>query len=736
MLESRQCYNQWYTMKLLPSVLICILFCARPSFGDDLWLGPTDILVADSPDTLYILEQDARRIRKVNVNGQAASQFLKLPAEPTRMRLFPDKKMIAVVGGGARGRLWIVDLATFSLTKDIPVGHTPSDVAIVQNVDGHARLYVANRFDGDITVYDTKPKNEESPSSPVSRIPAGREPIALAATPGGRTLIVVGHLPEDAATNSSISSRVRFIDTLTPVVHSCTESSPPSLATNGHAPPYTKVGIAPTQQTKVLSLDAGAMNIRDLVLTPDGRYAFLTGIVGHFTHIPNSVTGGWTNENILFVVDVAGRRMVTSHSLDDFAIGSANPWGVSLSDDARFLLVAASGSGDVLLINLTDFVRMLDDFAGYTKRQAAQHDSINKPPMQLRVPVGLKGVRHAVMTKDRIFATAYFEDALARIDPQFAEPLNYAPGALPQDTLEIPRRQRWSLRPDTSTPLRSRARLVSVGDDPGRKTPVEINPPDTHDSLQFTPLPDFSFSSGIRFKRSFARLGPEPAWSEVRYGEMLFHDATLCEEHWQSCATCHPEGRSDSLNWDLQNDGQDNPKNSKSMLLAHETPPSMAHGVRDRAETAVRKGFETILMIPASEEEAKAVDAYLSSLKPVPSPWRVFGSNGQGTLSEAAQRGKRIFNSDRGGCYTCHPEPLYTDMNRHDVGSRNSFDSDAQFDTPSLVEVWRTAPYLHDGRYTTIMELIVEGRHAQTHGQLEKLTEHEIDDLVNFVLSL
>ena len=30
------------------------------------------------------------------------------------------------------------------------------------------------------------------------------------------------------------------------------------------------------------------------------------------------------------------------------------------------------------------------------------------------------------------------------------------------------------------------------------------------------------------------------------------------------------------------------------------------------------------------------------------------------------------------------------------------------FDTPTLIEVWRTAPYLHDGRYLTIEELIAE----------------------------
>ena len=63
--------------------------------------------------------------------------------------------------------------------------------------------------------------------------------------------------------------------------------------------------------------------------------------------------------------------------------------------------------------------------------------------------------------------------------------------------------------------------------------------------------------------------------TKVRKGQMLFNDASLCFQHWQSCASCHPGGgRVDALNWDLLNDGIGNPKNTKSMLLAHKTPPA------------------------------------------------------------------------------------------------------------------------------------------------------------------
>jgi cytochrome c peroxidase len=70
------------------------------------------------------------------------------------------------------------------------------------------------------------------------------------------------------------------------------------------------------------------------------------------------------------------------------------------------------------------------------------------------------------------------------------------------------------------------------------------------------------------------------------------------------------------------------------------------------------------------------------------------------------------------------------------VESRGQYDRRSDFDTPTLVECWRTAPYLHDGRYVTLKQVIKDGKHGRKHGEVEKLTDKEIDDLVEFVLSL
>ena len=99
----------------------------------------------------------------------------------------------------------------------------------------------------------------------------------------------------------------------------------------------------------------------------------------------------------------------------------------------------------------------------------------------------------------------------------------------------------------------------------------------------------------------------------VRLGEIYFNDATYCFQGWQSCNGCHPDNaRTDGLNWDLLNDGMGNPKNCKSLLLAHETPPALITGIRPTAEIAVRAGFTHIQFTQIEEGQAKAVDKYLS----------------------------------------------------------------------------------------------------------------------------
>ena len=141
------------------------------------------------------------------------------------------------------------------------------------------------------------------------------------------------------------------------------------------------------------------------------------------------------------------------------------------------------------------------------------------------------------------------------------------------------------------------------------------------------------------------------------------------------------------------------------------------------------------------EEDARAIDVFLKGLKPVPSPHLK-----NGKLSPAAERGKSLFYSEQVGCARCHSGPLYTDLQQYDVGTHKSIDfamdpagwhtQQKEFDNPTLIEVWRTAPYLHDGRAATMKEILTTYNQEDAHGVTSILTDQELDDLAEFVLSL
>jgi cytochrome c peroxidase len=220
-------------------------------------------------------------------------------------------------------------------------------------------------------------------------------------------------------------------------------------------------------------------------------------------------------------------------------------------------------------------------------------------------------------------------------------------------------------------------------------------------------------------------LNPGRKETREQLGEKIFNDANNCFQNWQSCNGCHPgDARTDGLNWDLMNDGIGNPKNCKSLLYSHVTPPSMISGIRETAEFAVRAGFRLIQFYDIDEESASCVDDYLKSLRPVPSPYLV-----NGELSKKAEAGRKVY--DKLKCGYCHSGPYFTDMKMHRIGENIEFEKG--WDTPSLIEVWRTAPYLFNGSAATMDDVFTKYKHGIEN---QKVSPKEIEALVEYVNSL
>jgi YVTN family beta-propeller protein len=426
---------------------------------------------------------------------------------------------------------------------------------------------------------------------------------------------------------------------------------------------------------KELRLPNGSGSLNDLRVSPDGNYAAVTHLVANFKRPAVRPFPDWMNGNALTVIDVGKLEILGSVLLDDRGRGAANPSGLAWSPDSATLVVAHSGTHEVSII----------DFPALLKRV-----------LDLPAPVDpLKAANPASLTQEEL--------ELANYVPYFPSP---------RRRVKLPP---CDLGPRAVAVVGNMAYTANYFSD----TLTAIDLSNTNASPKSIPL-------------SKAGAGnPRVDADQARKGEFYFHDATICFQGWQSCSSCHPgDARADGLNWDLMNDGLGNPKNTKSLLLVHQTPPAMWLGVRETAETAVRAGIRHILFTEQPEEVAEAIDAYLKSLKAVPSPHLAHGKP-----SKAAKRGEEVFS--RAGCPECHPPPLYTDLCRYEVGTRRPFDkATGRFDTPTLVELWRTAPYLHDGSAATVREVLTTRNRHDQHGKTSSLTSQELEDLCAYLLSL
>ena len=578
-------------------------------------LSPTALAASPDGRTLFIACATADRVVAFDIATGKVVRATTLPAPPSGLAVSADGARLFVTCAAPASEVCIVEPASGRITGRIAAGHTA--ISPVLSPDGKT-LYVCNRFDDAVSQIDLAQGRE------VARIPVPREPIAAAITPDGRFLLVAHHLHHGRANAAHVAATVSLIDTATrKIVHE-------------------------------VELPDGSGLLRDVRVSPDGKFACVTHLLARFRVPTTQIDRGWINTNALTLIDLTRRERLNTVLLDNINRGAANPWAAAWSADGRWICVTHAGTHEVSIIYAPGLLAKL---ASIHARAEVSDDLAFLGGLRERVDLAPGvGPRAIALVGGKAYVANYFSDSLAVFDP-----------AAP------------------------RARVTSIP------------------------------------------LGPAREASVVRQGESLWNDARICFEGWQSCSSCHSsDARVDGLNWDNLNDGLGNPKNAKSLLFAHRTPPVMWTGVRENAPIAVRAGIKYILFADRPAAEAIALDRYLESLQPIPSPRLV-----RGQLSAAAQRGQKLFASPATGCATCHAGPLLTDLKSYDVGTAGEFDlPEEKFDTPSLIEIWRTAPYLHDGSAATVLDVLTGANAANKHGATRALKPAELRDLAEYLLSL
>lgn len=250
------------------------------------------------------------------------------------------------------------------------------------------------------------------------------------------------------------------------------------------------------------------------------------------------------------------------------------------------------------------------------------------------------------------------------------------------------------------------------------------------------------------------KVSSSPMSAKELLGKKLFYTALqpMSGRNWISCASCHPDGQADGKTWH----NPEGLRNTQSLAGMSWTHP--IHWSADRDEV---QDFEHTIRGPLMQgrglsrprlneqlgkpnrglhQKLDALAAYSNTHKFTLSP---YSKNG---LTESAKRGQKIFLSKKTQCAKCHSGPFYSDSNpkfspmkKHDVGSAKIDPGEKmgpEYDTPTLLGIYRTAPYLHHGKAKTLKELFTKYNPDNQHGTTSHLKEQDIDDLVNFLKAL
>ncbi len=242
----------------------------------------------------------------------------------------------------------------------------------------------------------------------------------------------------------------------------------------------------------------------------------------------------------------------------------------------------------------------------------------------------------------------------------------------------------------------------------------------------------------------------------VLLGKRIFYDASdtrMSRDGYISCASCHIDGGHDGRTWDFTQAGE-----GLRNTIDLRGRAGLGHGrvhwtanfdeIQD-FENDIRNafggsGFLSDDDFSATEDplgspkaglsgELDALAAYVQSLRTVPaSPFR----EEDGTLSEAARRGREVFIG--ADCQRCHSGSSFTDLMRHDVGTATASSglgigqplAGVGFDTPTLLGIWESAPYLHDGSASDLLGVL------DRHAEIPSLAGPERDDLIAYLRAL
>ena len=232
-------------------------------------------------------------------------------------------------------------------------------------------------------------------------------------------------------------------------------------------------------------------------------------------------------------------------------------------------------------------------------------------------------------------------------------------------------------------------------------------------------------------------------------GKQLFSEKILSKDSSISCASCHKLefAFADTMAFSIGINGKLTGRNTPSVLnmknrpyyfwdgraktlqeqalIPLENPNEMDMPVAEALRRLNKSGkyrqlfYKVFRQKPNKKNLAEAIAAYEKTLETINSPFDDW-SNNMGTLTAQEERGRHLFIGNKAKCFNCHIMEDFTDDEFRNIGmfngkefndsgryliSKNPADI-GKFKTPGLRNVAVTAPYMHNGRFKTLDQVL------------------------------
>lgn len=659
----------------LASVLVLVGCSSKPSATYAPYAGTLALSRDDA--FLYALDADNGTVAVVDTAARAKVAEVKVGRDPARLAVGPDDT-IYVSNRGERS-VSVIRRGTWEEAARVAVGVEPMGLAV--SPDG-ATLYVVNSTTLETTEHGSLSAIDTKTLQAKWELPLGAEPRGLALREDGTALVTLYRAGDVQQVDLSDAGKPRMLKDRTDL-YARTNASKIREAQNNVA--RAAAGTSPI--FSVPSASFHARGIADVALSPDGKRAFA----------PTQ----WAREDPV---------ATPAPGMPDTGGGSMYGGGGPCNGGP----IAAPG---LITLEAESATPVVDDLGDCTPPE----DDPEFPPTTLSTPDTTQPIQGPVAAAVDpsgawLFVVNHETNNVAVMSTRH----RVLGGVMGKGTVQ---------------------QVVRVGAGPsgialsrdGRKAYVYNSFDHTLSTLVS------EGEAALLREESRLQLAADVLPPDVVAGRKLFFSATdsrmTSPSVGAACATCHLDGREDGHVWNFP----DGPRQTPSLAgrMTGSTGPYHWSGefptLADFLDTTVRKRMGGTQV---SHSMTAQIQAFIDSQPPADNPHR------RATPTEAQLRGAQVFK--KAGCDTCHEGATFTNNKLADVGTFvvsgvQPDDAAVQqrgLNTPSLLGLARSAPYLHDGSASTLKDRLMQRRDENRHGLTGTLSDAEVDDLVEYLLSL